>query len=152
MVLATAVAGAMVGFVGGAVGSEGSPWVVLAVAVLGSSATAAAISAYQRRRSGEGPASAARDLSDALGGLVDATEQLSTPLQLRIVALAQEVADLTTKLADARVEVHEARREAAQAAAQLEVARSEVNELRRQAQNEPHGRRATDKPTVADPS
>lgn len=130
---------------GQAAGGDGTPWMVLAVAVLGSSATAAVISAWSRRKSGEGPASAARDLSEALTGLVDATESLSGPLQLRIVALAQEVADLTTKLADARVEVHQARAEAAQAAAALEVARYEVNELRRQAQeSSPGGRRADD--------
>lgn len=166
--------GAVVGVVAGLVFGEAagtataSPVLTLVVALLGSGLVTAVVSTFLRKRSGEGPAAAARDLADGVGRLVDASESLTLPLQQRVVQLSSELAAMTSKYAAAREgeaaaqialaeahadnlrdaarrasEAHEMRNELAAKAAMLEARTLELENLRVQLGHHP-GRRADD--------
>ncbi|HEY4094516.1 MAG TPA: hypothetical protein VGM33_03350 [Baekduia sp.] len=108
-----------------------SPWVTLLVALLGSGVVTGLVTAWLRRKTGEGPSAAARDLAEGVGRLVDASESLTLPLQSRIMQLTQQYAELTTKYAAARAET---------ASAQTALAESQAEMVREAAiaQNERH--------------
>jgi hypothetical protein len=135
---------------GAAAGTEvagtGSIILTVAIAFAGSSTAAALISAWQRRRSGEGQAAAAKDLSEAAAelGLISARESLR--LQQRIVDLSTQIAERTKLFADARIEVHQLKSELASKAAEAEALRLELETERIRGGQAP-GRREDDPPT-----
>lgn len=130
--------GALAGVVFGEVANAStvSPVVTLLVALIGSGVVTAVVGAYMRRKSGEGPAAAARDLADGVGRLVDASESLTLPLQARIVDLSTELASMTAKYAQAREDTASAQTALAESQAEMVRAAAIAQQERHDLKNE----------------
>lgn len=77
-----------------------SPLLTLIVALIGGGVVSAVYTAWQRSRSGEGPASAADDLGQAAAQIGGAFNDLLRPMRQANADLAGQVADLQGAMAD----------------------------------------------------
>lgn len=81
-------------------GGETSPLLTILTALLAGGVVTAVVNARQRRKSGEGPSAAARDLSEAAGRLSDTAEGLVDPLRRQNAELFGRIAELERKNAE----------------------------------------------------
>lgn len=127
MLVAPIVAtGAVSGVVLSTVEGGGPTALSVLVAVASSSVVAAGVTAWNRRRSGEGPAKAALDITEAAGELAMIGTHEALRLQQRVVDISLELAEATRVAAQARIEVHELKSARAALLAQVESLRLEL--------------------------